>query len=76
MYARSYDRSLIFKEMYITLPMLRLISSKARGHNDFWKPSKPCHVGIHWKAHTEYCQLIVLFTSATGIRCLDKAAAT
>ena len=30
--------------------MLRLISSKAQRHKDFWKPSKPCHVGIHWIA--------------------------
>ena len=30
----------------LTLPMLRLLSSKAQGCNDFWKPSKPCHVGI------------------------------
>ena len=24
---------------------------------NFWKPSKPCHVGIHWKALAEYFQL-------------------
>ena len=23
---------------------------------DFWKPSKPCHVGIHWIALAEYSQ--------------------
>ena len=26
----------------LTLPMLRLLSSKAQGWKDFWKPSKPC----------------------------------
>ena len=33
------------------LPMLRLFSSEAQGpwgRKDFWKPSKPCHVSIHW----------------------------
>ena len=30
--------------------MLRLLSSKAQGRKDFWKPSKPCHIGICWKA--------------------------
>ena len=34
----------------LTRPMLRLLSSKAQEHKDFWKPSKPCHVGIHWNA--------------------------
>ena len=38
----------------LTLPMLRLHSSKAQGHKYLWKPSKPCHVGIHWKALAEY----------------------
>ena len=33
---------------YLTLPMLRLLASKAQGCKDFWKPSKPWHVGIHW----------------------------
>ena len=37
----------------LTLPMLRLLSSKAQGSNVFWKPFKPCHVGIHWIALTE-----------------------
>ena len=23
----------------------------------FWKPSKPCHVGIHWIALAEYSQM-------------------
>ena len=38
----------------LTLPMLRLLSSKAQGHKDFGKPSKHCHVGIHWIAFAEY----------------------
>ena len=37
--------------------MLRLLSSKAQGRKDFWKPSKPSHVGIHPKALTEYSQM-------------------
>ena len=38
----------------LTLPLLRLLLSKAQ---DFWKPSKPSHVGIHWKALVEYSQM-------------------
>ena len=41
----------------LTLTMLRLLSSKAQKHNFLWKPSKPCHAGIHWKALTEYSQM-------------------
>ena len=41
----------------LTLPMLRLLSSKAQWRNDFWKPSKPCHVGIRWDALAEYFQM-------------------
>ena len=40
-----------------TLPILRLLSSKAQGRKDFWKPSKHCYVGIHWIALTEYSQM-------------------
>ena len=40
----------------LTLPMLRLISSKGQGCKDFCTLlSKPCHVGTHWIALTE-CQ--------------------
>ena len=42
---------------FLTLPMLRLLSSKAHGCKYLWKPSKPCHVGIHWIALTEYSQM-------------------
>ena len=41
----------------LTLTMLRLLSSKAQGRKDLWDPSKPCHVGIHWKALPQYSQM-------------------
>ena len=41
----------------LTLLMLRLLLSKAHECKDFWKPSKPCYVGIHWKALVEYSQM-------------------
>ena len=31
----------------LTLPMLRLLSSKTKECKDFCKASQPCHVGIH-----------------------------
>ena len=37
--------------------MLRLLSPKAQGREDFWKPSKPFHVGIHWLTLAEYSQI-------------------
>ena len=37
----------------LTLPILGLLSAKAQGRKYFWKPSKPCHVGIHRKALAE-----------------------
>ena len=43
--------------MLLTLSMLRLHLSKAQGQKDFWKTSKPCHVGIHWIALTEHSQM-------------------
>ena len=43
--------------MTLTLPMLRLISSKAQRDKDIWKPSKPCHFGIHWIALIEHSQM-------------------
>ena len=30
---------------------------KGQGCRDFWKPSKPYHVGIHWKALAEHSQM-------------------
>ena len=41
----------------VTLPMLRLLSFKAQGCKDLWKPSKSCHVGIHWIALAENSQM-------------------
>ena len=35
-------------QLVLTFPMLRLLSFKAQGCKGLWKPSKPCHVGIHW----------------------------
>ena len=37
--------------------MLRIILSKAQECRKFWKPFKPCHVGIHWKALAESYQM-------------------
>ena len=34
-----------------------LLSSKAHGRKDFWKPSKPYYVGIYWIALTDYSQM-------------------
>ena len=44
-------------EFLLTLPMLRLRVSTAQGLNHFWKPSKTCHIGIHWTALAEYSQM-------------------
>ena len=34
-----------------------ILSSKAQGNRNLCKPSKPCHVGIHWIALAEYSQM-------------------
>ena len=44
-------------ESCLTLPMLRLLSSKAQERKDFGKPSEPCHVGTHWKALAEHSHM-------------------
>ena len=41
----------------LTLPILRLLSSKAQTRNDFEKTSKPCRVGIQLIALAEYSQM-------------------
>ena len=41
----------------LTLPMLRLLSSKAQECKDLWKPSKPYHVGIHLMALIQHSQM-------------------
>ena len=43
----AYDKRLPLK-YFLTFPMLKLLSSKSQWCKDFRKPSKPCHVGIHW----------------------------
>ena len=42
---------------FFTLPMLRLLPSKVQGCKDFRKSSKPCHVGMQWKAFDENYQM-------------------
>ena len=42
---------------WLNHPMRRLLSSKGQGCKVFWKPYKPCHVGMHWIALTEYSQM-------------------
>ena len=37
--------------------MLRPLSSKAQGHKDLWKQSKPCQIGTHWIALAKYSQM-------------------
>ena len=41
----------------LTLPMLRLLSSKTQGRKAFWKPSKPYWVGTHSIALAEHSQM-------------------
>ena len=45
----------------LTLPMLRLLSPRVQGCKDFYKQSKPCHIGFHWIALTEYSQMSTHF---------------
>ena len=51
------DQPEIIMVNLLTLPMLRLLSSKAQERKDFQKTSKPCHVGTHWKALAECSQM-------------------
>ena len=50
---------------FLTLPMLRLLSSKAQRPKDLWKQANPCHVGIHWKALADFSQMS---THVSGFR--------
>ena len=43
--------------MQLTLPMVRLLFSKAQERKHFWKPSKPRHVCINWIALAEYSRM-------------------
>ena len=56
-FAVWYNIDFFLNDTILPLPMLRLLSSKAHGCNDFWKTPKPCHVGIHWIALAEYSQM-------------------
>ena len=55
----NYEKWLLkpWLHFYLTLPMLRLHSSKAQKCKYFWKPYKPCHGGIYEKALAEYSQM-------------------
>ena len=34
-----------------------MVAIKDKRRKYFWKPYKPCRVGIHWISLTEYCQM-------------------
>ena len=53
----SYKYSTHCTEAILTLPMLRLLSSKAQGRKVFLKQSKPCNIGIHWIALSKNSQM-------------------
>ena len=44
-------------DISLTLLMLRSLSCNAQKCKTLGKLSKPYHVGIHWKALTEYSQM-------------------
>ena len=47
-----------------------ILTSKAQGCKDFRKTSKPCHVGIHWKALNQFSQMSTYlpgFQSFSGV---------
>ena len=52
-----HNRRDLSSEAFLPLPMVRLLSSKEQGCKDFGKPSKPCHVGIHWIALAQCSQM-------------------
>ena len=47
---------------------LMSLSSNAQEHKDVCKPSKPCHVGIHWIALTEYSHFELSKLATNSIR--------
>ena len=51
-----YASAGLSRHLHICLTMT-LCSSKAQGCKYFWKPFKPCHIGIHRKALAEYTQM-------------------
>ena len=52
-----YMKEECLSQLNFTLSMLRLLSFKSQKRKNLWKPSKPCHVGVHWKALAEYSQM-------------------
>ena len=42
---------------HLTHPMPKLLSFKVQWCKYDWKPYQPCHIGIHWKALADYCQM-------------------
>ena len=56
-----------------------LLSSKAQGRKDFWKPFKPYHVGVNWIAPAEKSQTsthVLWFQSFFRLFVLAKLAAS
>ena len=70
-----YTLGLAKRDLSLTLLMLRLRSFKTQGRRDFLKSSKLCHVGIHWKALSEYrySQMSIMcqgFSYFSGLFCI------
>ena len=55
--ARLLKMCLFHLYFMLTLMLLMLLSSNAQKSKNLWKSSKASHVGIHWKALTEYFQI-------------------
>ena len=53
----TYNNRLFHCERSLALPMLRPLSPKGQRCKDFWKPYKPCRVGINWIALAECSQM-------------------
>ena len=57
------NNSSIFKKYYSISSVTvnpynaKAIIPQSQGRKDFWKPSKPCHVGIYLIALAEYTQM-------------------
>ena len=64
-YSQLFRKALLVDQLWLVSEvviqpfqwMLRLLSFKAQGGKVVWKPSKPCHVGIHWIAWFGYSPL-------------------
>ena len=53
----TYDNTPLKLVYPLTLPMLRLLSSKAQECKILEIPLKPCRLGIHLKALAKYSQM-------------------